>query len=163
MPTLIETATIEECAKLCADCGLSFVEMNMNLPQYQVQTMDAARLQRTAKAYGTGYTIHLDENMNVADFNPDVAAAYRNSVVQTIELAKKLEIPVLNMHMIYGVYFTLPHEKVFLFERYREDYRSNMLRPSDQAASGSASKTGMVTGTGNWVYWMRCSRAMPSA
>jgi hypothetical protein len=54
--------------------------------------------------------------MNVADFNPDVAAAYRNSVIQTIELAKKLEIPVLNMHMIYGVYFTLPHKKVFLFE-----------------------------------------------
>ena len=132
MPTLIETQTIEECAKLCADCGLSFIEMNMNLPQYQVQTMDALHLSKVAKDHGIGYTIHLDENMNVADFNPDVAAAYRNSVVQTIELAKKLEIPVLNMHMIYGVYFTLPHEKVFLFERYRNDYRDNMLRYRDE-------------------------------
>ena len=87
MPTLIETATIEECAALCAASGLSFVEMNMNLPQYQVQTMDAAHLRAVAKEYGIDYTIHLDENMNVADFNPDVAAAYRNSVVQTIELA----------------------------------------------------------------------------
>ena len=132
MPTLIETKTIEECAALCAESGLSFIEMNMNLPQYQVQTMDVTRLQKAAKEYGIGYTIHLDENMNVADFNPDVAAAYRNSVIQTIELAKKLEIPVLNMHMIYGVYFTLPHEKVFLFEQYREEYRSNMLRYRDE-------------------------------
>ena len=132
MPTLIETATIEECAALCAASNLSFIEMNMNLPQYQVQTMDAARLKAVAKEYGISYTIHLDENMNVADFNPDVAAAYRNSVIQTIELAKNLEIPVLNMHMIYGVYFTLPHEKVYLFEQYREDYRDNMLRYRDE-------------------------------
>ena len=140
MPTLIETNTIEECAALCAEAGLSFVEMNMNLPQYQVQTMDAAHLKAVAGAYGIGYTIHLDENMNVADFNPDVAAAYRNSVVQTIELAKRLEIPVLNMHLIYGVYFTLPDRKVYLFEQYREDSRDNMLRFRDacqQAIGGS--------------------------
>lgn len=140
MPTLIETNSIEECAALCVDAGLSFIEMNMNLPQYQVQTMDAAHLKAVAGAYGIGYTIHLDENMNVADFNPDVAAAYRNSVVQTIELAKRLEIPVLNMHMIYGVYFTLPDRKVYLFEQYREDYRDNMLRFRDacqQAIGGS--------------------------
>ena len=93
MPTLIETKTIEECAALCVDSGLSFVEMNMNLPQYQVQTMDAQHLAKVAKDYGIGYTIHLDENMNVADFNPDVAAAYRNSVIQTSELAKKQDIP----------------------------------------------------------------------
>ena len=134
MPTLIETQSIEQCAALCAEAGLSFIEMNMNLPQYQVQTMDAARLAAVAKQYGIGYTIHLDENMNVADFNPDVAAAYRNSVVQTIELAKRLEIDVLNMHLIYGVYFTLPHKKVFLFEQYREEYRDNMLRYRDDCA-----------------------------
>jgi hypothetical protein len=49
MPTLIETDTIEQCAALCADPGLSFIEMNMNLPQYQVQTMDLARLRKAAE------------------------------------------------------------------------------------------------------------------
>ena len=149
MPTLIETKTIEECAALCADSGLSFIEMNMNLPQYQVQTMDLARLRAAAREYGIGYTIHLDENMNVADFNPDVAAAYRNSVIQTIELAKRLEIPVLNMHMIYGVYFTLPHEKVFLFEQYREEYRDNMLRYRD-ACEQAIGDSGIRVCIENW-------------
>lgn len=149
MPTLIETNTIEECAALCVSSGLEFIEMNMNLPQYQVQTMDAAHLKAVAGEYGIGYTIHLDENMNVADFNPDVAAAYRNSVVQTIELAKKLEIPVLNMHMIYGVYFTLPDRKVFLFEQYREDYRDNMLRYRD-ACEKAIGGSGMRVCIENW-------------
>lgn len=149
MPTLIETNTIEECAALCVSSGLEFIEMNMNLPQYQVQTMDAAHLKAVAGEYGIGYTIHLDENMNVADFNPDVAAAYRDSVVQTIELAKKLEIPVLNMHMIYGVYFTLPDRKVFLFEQYRDAYRDNMLRYRD-ACQRAIGGSGMRVCIENW-------------
>ena len=149
MPTLIETNTIEECAALCKDAGLSFIEMNMNLPQYQVQTMDAAHLKAVAREYGIGYTIHLDENMNVADFNPDVAAAYRNSVVQTIDLAKRLEIPVLNMHMIYGVYFTMPDRKVYLFEQYREDYRDNMLRYRD-ACQQAIGDSGIRVCIENW-------------
>ena len=149
MPTLIETDTMEQCAALCAEAGLSFVEMNMNLPRYQVQTMDETQLMAIAKKYGIGYTIHLDENMNVADFNPDVAAAYRNSVVQTIELAKRMEIPVLNMHMIYGVYFTLPHEKVFLFEQYRDAYRDNMLRYRD-ACTEAIGSSGIRVCVENW-------------
>ena len=99
MPTLIETASIEECAALCSELELDFVEMNMNLPQYQVQTMDVQRLKAAARDYGIHYTIHLDENMNMADFNPLVAGAYRQTAIETIGLAKKLEIPVLNMHM----------------------------------------------------------------
>lgn len=126
MPTLIENRNLEESAALCAQLGLDFVELNMNLPQYQVQTMDADAMQALAEKYGIFYTIHLDENLNVADFNPAVARAYRETVLQTIELAKKLHIPVLNMHMPLGVYFTLPRGKVFLFEQYRVQFLESL-------------------------------------
>jgi len=33
MPTLIETNSIEECAALCKELHLDFIELNMNLPQ----------------------------------------------------------------------------------------------------------------------------------
>lgn len=122
MPSLIETKTPEECAALCAELGLSFVELNMNLPQYQTDTMDVELLRNLAERYGIFYTIHIDENLNMADFNPLVAKAYRETVVQTIALAKQLKVPVLNMHMPRGVYFTLPEGKVYLFEQYREEF-----------------------------------------
>lgn len=35
MPTLIENDTLEDNAKLCNELGLQFVELNMNLPQFQ--------------------------------------------------------------------------------------------------------------------------------
>ena len=67
MPTLIETNTLCECARLCAELGLDFIELNMNLPQYQLQKTDADYFKRIATQYGIYYTIHLDENLNVCD------------------------------------------------------------------------------------------------
>lgn len=122
MPTLIELPDIEDCAALCKALELQFIEFNMNLPQYQPDTLDEKRLARTAREYGIFYTIHLDENMNVADFNPYVVEGYFHTVRETIALAKRLEIPVLNMHLSRGVHFTLPDRKVFLFDQYREHY-----------------------------------------
>ena len=120
MPTLIETSTLEECAKLCAELGLDFIELNMNLPQYQLPKIDVDYFKSIADKYGVYYTIHLDENLNVSDFNSYVAEAYIKTVADTIKIAKQLDIKVLNMHMAQGVYFTLPDRKVLLFSEYKE-------------------------------------------
>ena len=127
MPTLIETSTLEECARLCAELGLDFIELNMNLPQYQLPKIDVDYFKSIADKYGIYYTIHLDENLNVCDFNPYVADAYIKTVADTIEIAKQLDIKVLNMHMAKGVYFTLPDRKVFLFSEYKEQYIKSIV------------------------------------
>ena len=127
MPTLIETSTLEECAKLCAELELVFIELNMNLPQYQLHKIDVDYFKSVADKYGIYYTIHLDENLNVCDFNPYVAEAYIKTVADTIEIAKQLDIKVLNMHMAKGVYFTLPERKVLLFSEYKEQYLKSIV------------------------------------
>ncbi len=40
MPTLIENHTLEENAALCEALGLSFVELNKNCPEYQVDRLE---------------------------------------------------------------------------------------------------------------------------
>ncbi len=122
MPTLIEIKSINETAALCRELGLKFVELNMNLPESQVNRLDTLRLAEIADKYGIYYTIHLDENLNPCDFNERVSAAYTETVIQTINIAKKLNVPILNMHLTSGVYFTLPEKKVLLFEEYTDDY-----------------------------------------
>lgn len=134
MPTLIELPDIQDCAALCRELDLQFIEFNMNLPQYQPDTIDEKKLARVMKEYGIFYTIHLDENMNVADFNPYVVEGYFRTVRETIGLAKRLEIPVLNMHLSRGVHFTLPERKVFLFDQYREDYLRGIRAFRDMCA-----------------------------
>lgn len=123
MPTLIEIESLEETMQLCKELGLSFVELNMNLPQYQIEHLeDTSYLKALNKKYQIGYTIHLDENLNVCDFNKAVAGAYIDTVDRTIQVAKALDVPVLNMHMNHGVHFTLPDRKIQLFAQYFDDY-----------------------------------------
>ena len=124
MPTLIENRTLEDNIALCKELGLSFVELNMNFPEYQIDKIeDIHGFYQKADEAGIYYTIHLDENMNIADFNPLVREAYLETVRRTIEVAKQFvalkdkygkseQHLILNMHMHHGIYITLPDKKV---------------------------------------------------
>lgn len=122
MPTLIETNSIDDCVTLANELGLKFIEINMNMPEYQLDKIDIVHFKKLAKHNNIYYTIHLDENFNFCDFNPYVSNAYLKTVTETIRIAKKLNVPVLNMHLNDGVYFTLPDKRIFLFEQYIEHY-----------------------------------------
>lgn len=135
MPTLIELPEPEDCAELCRELGLQFVELNMNLPQYQTNQINRERLEKISTDYQIYFTLHLDENLNPCDFNPSIAQAYRHTTTEAIQTAKALNMPILNMHLSGGVYFTLPEKKVFLFDVYRERYLENMRLFRDRCAA----------------------------
>lgn len=115
MPTLIENKTLEENGALCSSLGLKFIELNMNFPEYQVDRLEHTdHLVKTAEQAGIYYTIHLDENLNIADFNRLVSDAYLETVRRSIAVAKKLlflrdqygdssQPFTLNMHMNHGM------------------------------------------------------------
>lgn len=134
MPTLIENRTLEDNVALCSELGLQFIELNMNFPEYQTEYLEQTdRLMRLAEQAGIYYTIHLDENLNIADFNQLVSEAYLETVRRSITAAVKL-LPlrdrfgdttqplILNMHMNHGIYITLPDRKVQMYERDFEVY-----------------------------------------
>lgn len=89
MPTLIETDSIESCVRLCKELGLDFIELNMNLPQYQIESLDIQQLKSIFQNEEIYFTIHLDENLNVCDFNNEIANAYTKTVLSTIDIAKQ--------------------------------------------------------------------------
>ena len=140
IPTLIENSTAENSAELCHSLGLHFVELNMNLPQYQTECIDLRYLKDIEDRYGIYYTIHLDENLNICDFNKRVVEAYTETVLETIEIAKRLSAPVLNMHFHEGVYFTLPDRKAYLLKQYKNEYIEMLVRFRDicEAAIGDS-------------------------
>lgn len=123
MPTLIEIKDLESTLMLCQELKLSFLELNMNLPQYQIEAFKNSKyFSDMGHKYNIAFTIHLDENLNVCDFNKDVSSAYIKTVINAIAAAKEQNVSVLNMHMNHGVHFTLPNRKVQLFEQYNEYY-----------------------------------------
>ncbi len=140
IPTLIENNSIDESVELCKSLGFNFIELNMNLPQYQLDNIDVEKLNFLRKKNNIFYTIHLDENLNVSDFNSHIADAYLTTVLDTIKIAEKLDIKILNMHLSKGVYFTLPDKKIYLFQQYNETYLKSItnFRNTVEKAIGSS-------------------------
>lgn len=126
MPTLIENKTLNENLALSRELGLDFIELNMNVPDYQLDSLKKIKAEKDVY-----YTIHLDENLNFADFNNGVTQAYLDTVKETIAIAKRINAPVLNMHMNHGVYFTLPDRKIYLFDEYIDNYMDSAKRFSE--------------------------------
>ena len=134
MPTLIENKTLEDNVNLCKELGLKFIELNMNFPEYQTDRLEKTEyLAGLAEEAGIYYTIHLDENLNIADFNSLVTEAYLETVRRSIEVSKMLlflrdkfgdksQPLTLNMHMNHGIYITLPDRKVQMYERDFDTY-----------------------------------------
>ena len=131
MPTMIETETLTQCAQVCQRLGLDFVELNLNFPQYLLHRLDVDVLNRLAAEYGIGYTIHLDDEMSIADFNPYIAKGYQQTVLDAITLAKKIGAKKLNMHMSRGAKYTLPSKVIYFFEAYEEEYLDNIRQFRD--------------------------------
>ncbi|HBR31010.1 MAG TPA: sugar phosphate isomerase/epimerase, partial [Clostridiales bacterium] len=131
-PTLIETDELSDCAVLCAELGLQFIELNMNLPKYQLDKIDVLVFKKIMKKYGIYYTVHLDENLNVSDFNPYIAEGYCRTVYETIMFAREIGTPVFNMHLSQGVYFTMPDKKVYLFDEYKDRYLRSISQFRDK-------------------------------
>ncbi len=127
MPFLLETQTQEECIALCNRLGLQFIEWNMNFPQCQLDNFNVDTLNCIRKEKGLYFTIHLDESLNISDFNCKVRNAYLETVLESIELAKQIEAPIINMHLAKGIFITLPEKKEFLFHKYNQFYMQNML------------------------------------
>ena len=139
MPTLIENRTLEDNVALCKHLGLKFIELNMNFPEYQTGKLEQTdALISLAEQAGIYYTIHLDENLNIADFNRLVSGAYLETVKRSIKVARKLlclrnrygdnsQPLILNMHMNHGIYITLPDRKVQMYERDFETYMQSFF------------------------------------
>ena len=137
MPTLIENRTLEDNVSLCRRLGLKFIELNMNFPEYQTEYLEQTEtMLRIAERAGVYYTVHLDENLNIADFNHLVAEAYLETVRRSVEIEKRLlclrdrfgdnsQPLTLNMHMNHGIYITLPDRKVQMYDRDFETYKKS--------------------------------------
>ncbi len=140
MPTLIESKTLADNIRLCGKLNLRFIELNMNFPEYQIDKLeDTGPFYGAADDAGIYYTIHLDENLNIADFNPLVAGAYLETVKRTVKVAKlllplrdkhgsKSQPLVINMHMHHGIFITLPDRKVRMYDRDFDTYMESFRR-----------------------------------
>jgi sugar phosphate isomerase/epimerase len=152
-PTMVEMETLEQAAQVCAALNLDFLELNINFPQYLLPRLDADKLRAIAEKHGIFYTLHLDDEMSIADFNPYIADGYCRTVYDAIALSKALGIRKLNMHLSRGAKYTLPDRVIYFFEAYEADYleRIRAFREECQRRIGDADITICVENTAGFL------------
>ena len=105
MPTLIENRTLEENIALCASLGLDFIELNMNIADFNPLVTDAY-LETARRA---------------------VEAAKKLLCLRDRFGDEKQPLTV-NMHMHHGIFITLPDRKVQMYERDFDTYMKSFER-----------------------------------
>ena len=157
MPSLVEAKTVEQCAGICRELGLSFIELNANFPQFQPVRLHSDQLNQIAQEYGIGYTLHLDDDLSIADFNDYVCQAYCRTVEETIALAKQANIRVLKMHLSKGAVYTLPQRKLYFFGEYLDEYLSRVRAFRDRCEEliGDSSVRICVENCDGWLDFHR--------
>ena len=131
-PTMVEMENLEQAVRVCADLKLDFLELNINFPQYSLNRMNVEKLKTLSAQHEIFYTLHLDDEMSIADFNPYIADGYCRTVYDAIELSKELGIKKLNMHMSRGAKYTLPDRVIYFFEAYEEEYLARIRAFRDE-------------------------------
>lgn len=132
MPSLLELNGVLKNVQLAQELGLSFVEINCNVPEFQIEAMDPSELVKISQETGIEFSLHLDEYLSITDPNPKISDAYIQSVLESIEFAKKAKIKRLTMHMLPGVVFTLPTEKIYVYQKYNAYYMERLLHFRNQ-------------------------------
>ena len=131
-PTMVEMENLTQATAVCSQLNLDFLELNINFPQYLLQNLDVENLKKLSQEQGIFYTLHLDDEMSIADFNPYIAEGYCQTVYDAIELSKSLGITRLNMHMARGAKYTLPDRVIYFFEAYEKEYLERIRAFRDQ-------------------------------
>lgn len=153
MPYLLEMHSMEECCALACELGLSFVELNANFPDCQIDTLDPVLLHRLSRQYGLYYTLHAEEECDPFTFNSSVRSAWLKSFRHGLELAAALRMPIVNMHFPHGVYITLPERKAYLYEQYGAEFQAALTEfrsLCEQTLTGTSTRIA-IENTNGWM------------
>ncbi|ERI89643.1 AP endonuclease, family 2 [Clostridiales bacterium oral taxon 876 str. F0540] len=127
MPSLIELNSIEENIILCKDLGLSFIELNMNLPYCMPHNNNVKRLKELKEKYNIEFTMHFPEEIDFAAFYPTVRRANIEMFSEIAGFAAELDVDKINIHINSGIYFSLPDRKAWIYEANKGEFISNLM------------------------------------
>lgn len=154
---LLEHKSIEDAVLHTLDLGLDFLELNTNFPQCLLGKMDVDYLKKVRKETSLGFSLHLDDAINVADFNPHVRHAYVKTVLEAIDFCIAANIPIINIHLAKGNIVTIPSGKQYLFAYHRELFLSALVEFRDlvTAAVGKSAVKVCIENTEGWESYER--------
>ena len=131
IPTLMDLPDLDALSRFCAENGFQFVELNMTFPWFQPGVIDPATIRALMRKYGIVYTVHLNDQVNPFEFSPEMRRGCLENARFALELARELEMPRLNMHLLPGTYSSINGVKTYLYGHCIDLYLDHVRRFRD--------------------------------
>ncbi|MBI0584475.1 MAG: sugar phosphate isomerase/epimerase [Methanomassiliicoccus sp.] len=126
MPALIEMPGLPGLVDLCQELELSFIELNMNMPENCPESLDPMEVRDVTRSTGIEFTLHSPDELDLGSLHPTVREGHLGRMREALGWCAQAGVKVLNMHVSPGIYFTLPDRKVWIYERYVDQFTSNL-------------------------------------
>lgn len=127
MPTLIELGIIENQIQFAKSLDLNFIELNLDLPYFQTEELSSVKLKELSEKNNIFFTLHLPENLDFGCFQTEIRNGNLAYLQKIIIWAAEAEIKTIVMHLNNGIHFSLPEQKVQLYEEYSKEYLTNIV------------------------------------
>ena len=128
MPALVEYSSLNQLVELCMKLNLNFIELNMNLPYNFIQRLSPEELKKITKEANIEFTMHMPDDADIGSFYESVREGYVQLFSDTIDWAKESGVKLLNMHILEGAKMTLPDKKVYIYDKYSEEFTRNFIK-----------------------------------
>ena len=122
VPTLMEYSGADALARFSAENGFGFAEMNMTFPWFQPGRISTEAVRALKREYGIDFTIHLHDQVNPFEFSPDMRQGCIENACFAMELARELNLPRVNMHLLPGTYSSVNGVKTYLYAHCADQY-----------------------------------------
>jgi len=137
MPTLLELPSIENTVSFCKELVLRLIELSMTRPEFLPISLSSSKLRRIMNREGIEFTLHLPEEIDLASFHDEVRDAWIRNMIKTLNWASDSGITNATMHLTNGIYYTMPGEKVWLYDEYCESYVQRIKGALDDIRSNT--------------------------
>jgi len=132
MPALIEMPGLHDLADLCQELELSFIELNMNMPDNCPEALDPLEARDVARSIGIELTLHSPDELDLGSLHPTVREGHLGRMREALGWSAQAGVKVINMHLSPGIYFTLPDRRVWIYDRYIDEFTANLWSAYDE-------------------------------
>lgn len=143
MPALVEYSTLNQLVELCMKLNLNFIELNMNLPYNFTHCLNPDELRNITEETGIEFTMHMPDSADLGSFYESVREGYVKLFSDTIDWAEEAGVKLLNLHIIEGAKMTLPDKKVYIYDKYSDEFTNNFIK-SIKALSKKAHESNVI-------------------
>lgn len=126
MPALIEVPDLYDLVDLCQELELSFIELNMNMPEFCPEALDPQEVRDMTESTGIEFTLHSPDELDLGSLHPTIREGHLGRMREALGWCSQAGVKVLNMHLSPGIYFTLPDHKVWIYDRYADEFTANL-------------------------------------